>query len=187
MLPHEIAAAEEKPALRGTPPERAAMSEDERTKSDTCACFPGTCLGGEIIDGNNVAGLRCKAAIPAGTAYRRLYGAFGKVVAVAPGSMPDTRTEHTFDPKTCTLLPAKRKHSHYFKPCPFAYVDVYRVLELFKVTDQALGHAIKKLLVAGGRGAGKDIRQDVQEAIDTLTRWQEMRVEDNGPYQGTTK
>ena len=29
----------------------------------------------------------------------------------------------------------------------------------------------KKLLVAGGRGAGKDINQDIQEAIDTLVRW----------------
>jgi hypothetical protein len=57
-------------------------------------------------------------------------------------------------------------------------VDVYRVLELFNVTDQKIGHAIKKLLVPGGRGAGKDINQDVQEAIDTLRRWQEMRQED---------
>lgn len=70
-----------------------------------------------------------------------------------------------------------RKHSHYFKPCPYAHVDVYRVLALFNVTDQALGHAIKKLLVAGGRGA-KDINKDVQEAIDTLQRWQEMQQED---------
>lgn len=81
------------------------------------------------------------------------------------------------------LVPAgvglNRKHAHYFKPVGgLTDVDVYRVLELFGVTDQALGHAIKKLLVAGGRGAGKDIRQDVQEAIDTLQRWQEMRHED---------
>lgn len=71
-----------------------------------------------------------------------------------------------------------RKHNHYFKPCPHDYVDVYRVLKLFNVTDPCLGHALKKILVAGGRGAGKDVRQDVQEAIDTLTRWQEMAIED---------
>lgn len=72
-----------------------------------------------------------------------------------------------------------RPHGHYFKPVAgLETVDVYRMLELFGVTDQALGHAIKKLLVAGGRGAGKDIRQDVAEAIDTLQRWQEMRAED---------
>lgn len=76
---------------------------------------------------------------------------------------------------------AGRKHSHYFKSVEgLKTVDVYRVLSLFAVTDQALGHAIKKLLVAGGRGAGKDIGRDVQEAIDTLVRWQEMRAEDQG-------
>lgn len=76
--------------------------------------------------------------------------------------------------------PAPRAHSHYFKPCPFAEVDVYRVLALFAVTDPCLQHAVKKLLVAGGRGAGKDISQDVKEAVDTLARWQEMRAEEVG-------
>lgn len=71
-----------------------------------------------------------------------------------------------------------RKHSHYFKPCPFDEIDIYRVLQIFGVTDQAIGHAVKKLLVAGGRGAGKDISQDVKEAADTLARWQEMRAEE---------
>lgn len=72
-----------------------------------------------------------------------------------------------------------RKHTHYFKNVePYGEIDVYRVLSLFEVTDPALQHAIKKLLVAGGRGAGKDISQDVQEAIDTLERWKEMRAED---------
>lgn len=70
------------------------------------------------------------------------------------------------------------KHSHYKKPVAgLQFVDVYRVLGLFGVTDPCLQHAVKKLLVAGGRGA-KDISQDVQEAIDTLQRWQEMRAED---------
>jgi hypothetical protein len=72
-----------------------------------------------------------------------------------------------------------RKHNHYFKDVSHLdTVDVYRVLQLFNVTDQALGHAIKKLLVAGGRGAGKDTRRDVQEAVDTLERFIEMRDED---------
>lgn len=68
-----------------------------------------------------------------------------------------------------------RKHSHYFKPVPagVTHIDVYRVLDLFGVTDQALGHAIKKLLVAGGRG-GKDVRKDITEAVDTLQRRLEM-------------
>lgn len=72
------------------------------------------------------------------------------------------------------------KHSHYFKDVAcLSHVDVYRVLRLFNVTDPCLQHAIKKLLVAGGRGV-KDMDKDVQEAIDTLARWQEMRREDAG-------
>jgi hypothetical protein len=39
-------------------------------------------------------------------------------------------------------------------------------------------HAIKKLLVAGERGAGKDIDKDIQEAIDSLERWKRMLKED---------
>jgi len=72
----------------------------------------------------------------------------------------------------------KRKHAHYFKPTPYEAVDVYRVLSLFAVTDPCLQHAIKKLLVAGGRGH-KDAAKDVQEAIDALERWQEMRKEES--------
>ena len=76
-------------------------------------------------------------------------------------------------------VPEVRKHSHYFKDVSHLdTIDVYRVLSLFNVTDQALGHAIKKLLVAGGRGAGKDVTRDVQEAVDTLQRFLEMRNED---------
>lgn len=73
--------------------------------------------------------------------------------------------------------PAPVAHSHYFRDVSALQVlDVYRVLRLFEVTDQALGHAIKKLLVPGKRGAGKDMARDVQEAIDTLKRWQDMQA-----------
>jgi hypothetical protein len=60
-------------------------------------------------------------------------------------------------------------------------IDVYRVLALYDVTDPCIQHAVKKLLVAGGRGAGKDISQDIQEAIDSLERWKDMRNEENPP------
>lgn len=77
-------------------------------------------------------------------------------------------------------LVCERKHAHYHKSVEhLSSVDIYRVLELFGVTDQALGHAIKKLLVAGNRGV-KNMDRDVQEAIDTLQRWQEMQAEDAG-------
>lgn len=67
---------------------------------------------------------------------------------------------------------------HYFKPCPYESIDVYRVLLMFGVTDPALQHAIKKLLVAGGRGGGKDVSVDVTEAIAALQRWRAMREEE---------
>ena len=69
-------------------------------------------------------------------------------------------------------------HNHYFKDVRnLTHIDVYRVLELFEVIDPAIQHAVKKLLCAGGRGA-KSQPQDVQEAIDSLIRWQDMRKED---------
>lgn len=73
-----------------------------------------------------------------------------------------------------------QKHGHYYKNVEhLKSIDVYRVLELFGVTDPCLQHAVKKLLCAGNRGA-KDTDKDIQEAIDTLQRWQEMRREDEG-------
>ena len=70
------------------------------------------------------------------------------------------------------------KHSHYKKDIRhLSTLDVYRVLELFEVTSPALQHAAKKILFAGKRGS-KDWAKDVQEAIDSLVRAQEMRLED---------
>lgn len=72
----------------------------------------------------------------------------------------------------------KNTYNHYFKnTVHLNAIDVYRVLELYEVTDPCLQHAIKKLLCAGSRGA-KDIEQDVQEAVDALERWQDMKEED---------
>lgn len=60
------------------------------------------------------------------------------------------------------------KHSHYFKDVShLKLIDVYRVIELWEVKDPCIQHALKKLLVAGKRGA-KDEAKDIQEAIDTL-------------------
>jgi hypothetical protein len=78
------------------------------------------------------------------------------------------------------LVAPPSKHAHYFKDVSkLSTIDVYRVIELFKIGDPCIQHAIKKLLVAGGRGAGKDINKDIQESIDSLERWKEMRKEDN--------
>lgn len=80
-----------------------------------------------------------------------------------------------------TVQAAQPAFPHYFKPLPpgCTHVDVYRVLDLFGVTDAPIQHAVKKLLCAGQRGA-KDQAQDVAEAIATLRRWQEMRAEEQG-------
>lgn len=76
------------------------------------------------------------------------------------------------------------KHPHYHKDVRhLETIDVYRVLALFNVADPCIQHAVKKLLVAGGRGAGKDVSKDIQEAIDSLQRWQEMGAEDKQAQQ----
>lgn len=62
-------------------------------------------------------------------------------------------------------------------------IDVYRVCDLFGVNDPSgcTQHAIKKLLLPGGRGGGKSVRQDLQEAVDTMQRRLQMMDEDEAP------
>ena len=73
--------------------------------------------------------------------------------------------------------------THYQKPVEhLKWIDVYRVLVLFGVTNPCLQHAIKKLLCAGQRGV-KDQKQDVQEAIASLVRYLEMQTEDDEAKQ----
>lgn len=69
-------------------------------------------------------------------------------------------------------------HEHYFKDVThLKTIDVYRVLDLFNVSNPCVQHAVKKLLCSGQRGV-KDTRQDVQEAITSLVRYLEMQTED---------
>ena len=72
----------------------------------------------------------------------------------------------------------KEEHNHYFKPCPYNTLDVYRVINIFGVTDPCIQHALKKLLCSGVRGH-KDQSKDIQDVIDTLERWKQMREEDD--------
>lgn len=70
------------------------------------------------------------------------------------------------------------KYPHYHKNVEgLKTIDYYRLCELFEITDQAVGHALKKLLAAGQRGA-KDQRKDIEEAIVSLQRKLEMMDED---------
>lgn len=88
-------------------------------------------------------------------------------------------TKNCLDPIGNATICQNPAHVHYYKDVShLRTIDVYRVLVLFGVTDPCLAHAIKKLLVAGGRGAGKDKAKDVAEARDSLSRWQEMHEED---------
>ena len=64
-------------------------------------------------------------------------------------------------------------------------IDIYRILAMWQIDSPPLQHAIKKLLAAGKRGA-KDDAKDVQEAIDSLQRWQAMRAEDELQHYKTT-
>lgn len=56
-------------------------------------------------------------------------------------------------------------------------IDPYRICKVYNITDPAIQHALKKLLRLG-RGSEKDEENDVEEAIQSLERWQEMREEE---------
>lgn len=65
---------------------------------------------------------------------------------------------------------------HYRFMFQGAKLDPYRIFSVYGITHPAQQHAIKKLLRAGQ--SIKTLDQDIDEAIDTLIRWREMRVED---------
>ena len=48
-------------------------------------------------------------------------------------------------------------------------LDVYDVLDAFRVENPAIQHALKKMLCTGSRGH-KNYQEDIQEAIDSLER-----------------
>jgi hypothetical protein len=74
---------------------------------------------------------------------------------------------------------ASREFNHYFRDVRhLSAIDIYRVLDLFDVTDHSAGHAIKKLIAAGKRGA-KDAERDYIEAAKSIARKLEMMREDS--------
>ena len=75
-------------------------------------------------------------------------------------------------------------YEKYFKDVSgYDVIDVYRAHRIFGLTDEALCHASKKLLLSGVRTGGKTLEQDVREARDSLNRWLEMLQEDLGNEQ----
>lgn len=92
------------------------------------------------------------------------------------GTERTRRSDKVSDPVNKT----PRAHSHYFKDVSkYKEADVYRVCQMFDIKDPsgATQHAVKKLLLAGGRGA-KDRLKDLREASDTIHRLIEMTMED---------
>lgn len=69
----------------------------------------------------------------------------------------------------------KRPFDPYNVPFAGAKLDPYRVIELFRISHPAIQQAIKKLLRCGGKH--KTTAQDVEDAITSLQRWQEMEEE----------
>lgn len=75
-------------------------------------------------------------------------------------------------------------YDHYKKDVShLGTIDVYRVLDLWGVTNPAVQHAIKKLLNAGQRGA-KTYEQDIREAHDSIARALQMIAEDSAAHPG---
>lgn len=76
----------------------------------------------------------------------------------------------------------KEKYDKYFKSVEaLNEIDVYMTLRLFDVKSQAVGHAIKKLLIPGCRTGGKSYADDIREARDTLNRELELLELENDP------
>ena len=63
---------------------------------------------------------------------------------------------------------------YYREIAPGVMVDVYDVLDAFGVTNPAIAHAAKKLLLAGVRTGGKPPAKDYGEAIKAIQRGMEL-------------
>jgi hypothetical protein len=68
------------------------------------------------------------------------------------------------------------KYPKYYKRVPegASVLDIYAVCKMFDVTDAALSHSLKKIMLPGTRTGGKSRYDDIKEARDTLNRWLEL-------------
>lgn len=69
--------------------------------------------------------------------------------------------------------------NNYLKKIRTEEIDVYDVLDAFECGCSASEHAVKKLLMAGNRGA-KDRLQDLSEALQSVQRAIEKELEQRG-------
>lgn len=64
----------------------------------------------------------------------------------------------------------------YNKQIGGVVIDPYRIAELYGITDHRQFHVLKKMLRAGT--SEKPFLTEIQDCIDTLTRWKAMMKED---------
>ena len=69
------------------------------------------------------------------------------------------------------------KHNHYFRDCPYDKIDVYRIIDIFEITDPVAQHILKKCIATGKRGH-KDEKRDWQDILDSAQRRLGMLGED---------
>lgn len=69
------------------------------------------------------------------------------------------------------------KHNHYFRDCPYNKIDVYRIIEIFEITDPVAQHILKKCIATGKRGH-KDEQRDWEDIRDSAQRRLDMLKED---------
>lgn len=99
------------------------------------------------------------------------------------GVIPKTNTaDGVVDcPEGYTLMPIPnhylKKHSPYHREIfPGVYVDVYKILDTYQVTNSASAHEIKKALMPGERH-GKSRMQDLKEAAWSASKAVQLEVE----------
>lgn len=94
----------------------------------------------------------------------------GKILSIKPIAEPYGVILKVGDNKP------KKKSAYTVDVSKIDELDMYELFDLYDVTDHTIAHAIKKLLVAGRRGS-KSKSKDVNEAIWSLKRWNEMQVD----------
>lgn len=83
------------------------------------------------------------------------------------------------DPNQDDELPHKYDHWLYSKCGKRVIVDVYRVLDAFKIQCPIRSHAIKKELCAGTRGH-KDELQDLYDIRDSIDEAIKLHIQKTG-------
>lgn len=88
--------------------------------------------------------------------------------------------EESTEELTGSPLPMHKLYPKYYRDVSkLDSIDIYRIIDLFEITDGTAQHALKKLILSGCRTGGKSFREDIKEARDTLTRRLDMWDEED--------